>query len=93
MNNRVIQYLVAVILSIGLSVFAHAADDKMPKTDVKETKDSTGQVHSFEDLLVQGQYHFSAETVTTVEEDKVLDTLLGIRTDFKDRMESSAGRH
>ncbi|MBL7543643.1 MAG: hypothetical protein JNL11_07480 [Bdellovibrionaceae bacterium] len=49
--------------------------------------------HSFEDLLVQGKYHFSDEAVTTVEEDKVLDSLLGIRTDFKDKIEQSAGRY
>jgi len=49
--------------------------------------------HNFEDLLVQGKYHFSDEAVTTVEEDKVLDSLLGIRTDFKDKIEQSAGRY
>ena len=49
--------------------------------------------HDFEDLLVQGKYHFSDEAVTTVEEDKVLDSLLGVRTDFKDKIEQSAGRY
>lgn len=46
--------------------------------------------HSFEDLLVQGQYHFSDESVTTVEEDKVLDALIGVRADFKDRLKKSS---
>ncbi len=45
---------------------------------------------NFEDLLVNGQYHFSDEAVTTVEEDKVLNSLIGIRTDFKDRMKQSS---
>lgn len=49
--------------------------------------------HNFEDLLVQGKYHFSDEAVTTVEEDKVLDSLLGVRSDFKDKIEQSAGRY
>ena len=48
---------------------------------------------SFEDVLVQGKYHFSDEAVTTVEQDKVLDALLGVRTDFKDRLKKSAARH
>ncbi len=48
---------------------------------------------SFEDVLVQGKYHFSDESVTTVENDKVLDALLGVRTDFKDRLKKSAARH
>ena len=47
----------------------------------------------FDDLLVKGKYHFSDEAVVTVEEDKVLDALLGIRKDFKDRMQRSAERH
>ncbi len=49
--------------------------------------------HSFEELLVQGKYHFSDEAVTTVEEDKVLDALIGVRTEFKDRIEQSASRN
>ena len=57
----------------------------------KEAKDAGVQTsHSFEDLLVQGKYHFSDEAVSTVEEDKVLDSLLGVRADFKDRMVKSA---
>ena len=48
---------------------------------------------SFDDVLVQGKYHFSDEAVTTVEGDKVLDALLGVRTDFKDRVKKSASRH
>lgn len=57
----------------------------------QESKAGSSQTsHSFEDLLVQGKYHFSDEAVSTVEEDKVLDTLLGVRSEFKDRMTKSA---
>lgn len=49
--------------------------------------------HNFEDLLVQGKYHFSDEAVTTVEADKVLDALIGVRGDFKDRLEQSDKRY
>lgn len=48
---------------------------------------------SFDDVLVQGKYHFSDEAVTTVEQDKVLDALLGVRTDFKDRIRKSSSRY
>jgi hypothetical protein len=61
---------------------------KAPKPSEKQSDTS----HSFEDLLVQGKYHFSDESVTTVEEDKVLDSLIGVRSDFKDRMKQSSGR-
>lgn len=53
----------------------------------------TEMSHNFDDILVQGQYHFSNEAVTTVEEDKVLDALIGVRSDFKDRLEKSSTRY
>lgn len=56
----------------------------------KSTKKTTEV--SFEDVLVQGKYHFSDEAVTTVEEDKVLDSLLGVRKDFQDRIKKSVSR-
>ena len=48
---------------------------------------------SFDELLVQGKYHFTDEAVTTVEQDKVLDGLLEVRKDFKDRIQQSAARY
>lgn len=68
---------------------AHAEDAGEPAKVAK--KKSTEM--SFEDVLVQGKYHFSDEAVTTVEDDKILDALLGVRTDFKDRIKKSMARH
>ena len=78
----VVSFLVSVV---GFSVLA-ATD--APAAAKKKTTDV-----NFDDVLVQGKYHFSDEAVTTVEGDKVLDALLGIRTDFKDRMKKSANRN
>ena len=78
-------------MKLAILVFAFAASAfaaELPKPKVESTTQ-----HSFEDLLVQGKYHFSDEAVTTVEEDKVLDSLIGVRTDFKDRLEQSAERY
>ncbi|MCB0350956.1 MAG: hypothetical protein KDD38_07220 [Bdellovibrionales bacterium] len=47
---------------------------------------------NFDDLLIQGKYHFSDEAIITVEQDKALDALLGVRKDFKDRLKKSASR-
>lgn len=58
---------------------------------VSQDKKKTTDV-SFEDVLVQGKYHFSDEAVTTVEQDKVLDSLLGVRKDFKDRIRKSVSQ-
>jgi hypothetical protein len=76
------------ILDLALSL--HAATETAEVQAKKSQASATS--HSFEDLLVQGKYHFSDEAVTTVEEDKVLDSLIGVRSDFKDRLKKSTAR-
>ena len=79
--------LAALLFFILIALNAYSADKKAPaKMDAKSQNE-----HSFEDLLVQGKYHFSDEAVTTVEDDKVLDSLIGVRSDFKDRIKQSSG--
>jgi hypothetical protein len=78
-----------VILSLLSSYSVFAAEKSAPRAPSAESNTQ----HSFEDLLVQGKYHFSDEAVTTVEEDKVLDSLIGVRTDFKDRLQQSSERY
>ncbi|MFN7730040.1 MAG: hypothetical protein ACK5P7_12850 [Bdellovibrio sp.] len=81
--------VVSLIVLLSLGAFAAPTETAKKKTIVGESQTE----HSFEDLLVQGKYHFSDESVTTVEEDKVLDALIGVRNDFKDRLENSAERN
>lgn len=81
---KLIRFLAFSLIALA-SVAAETPTDRKPSA-------SSAQ-HSFEDLLVQGKYHFADEAVTTVEEDKVLDSLIGVRTDFKDRLEQSAERY
>ncbi|WP_374078747.1 hypothetical protein [Bdellovibrio bacteriovorus] len=77
------KYALMMMLVVGAGM-AHAAPEA-GKAPAKKAQDM-----NFEDLLVSGQYHFSDEAVTTVEEDKVLNSLIGVRADFKDRMKQSA---
>jgi hypothetical protein len=94
------QYMKNLILLISLlslgSVIApsasSAATSGTETADAAKPKKKSTDVN-FDDVLVQGKYHFSDEAVTTVEGDKVLDALLSVRTDFKDRMKKSASRH
>lgn len=75
------------------SVATAATDEKTNEKEKAAPKKSAKQTEAnFEDLLVQGKYHFSDEAVVTVEQDKILDALLGVRTDFKDRIEQSTTR-
>lgn len=89
--------IVIVILLLMFDFAVNAAEQPAgkvaPTAPAVKAQDETKREHNFEDLLVQGKYHFSDEAVTTVEEDKVLDSLLGIRAEFKDRMEKSAGQY
>ena len=87
-----------LIASIAFfSLFASAANPA-PKAAADQAVPAPNSAksavkHDFEDLLVQGKYHFSDEAVTTVEEDKVLDALIGVRADFKDRLKQSSGMY
>lgn len=78
---------VLIIVALTFSTLALAEETATLKQPAKATQTQ----HNFEDLLVQGKYHFSDEAVTTVEDDKVLDALIGVRSDFKDRIKQSSG--
>ena len=83
--------ILCVFLVLGLNVLA--ATKAATKAPVSAPTKSTTTEHNFEDMLVQGKFHFSDEAVTTVEDDKVLDSLIGVRTDFKDRLKMSASQY
>ena len=84
--------ILPLLLMSGLAAQAAGPAKATAKSasEAAPAKKSTQTDMNFEDLLVNGQYHFSDEAVTTVEEDKVLNSLIGIRTDFKDRMKQSS---
>jgi hypothetical protein len=85
--------LVALTLTLSGGLALAASDaDKTAVAPISKAKHNSATEVNFEDLLVQGKYHFSDEAVTTVEQDKVLDALLGVRTEFKDRLQQSATR-
>ena len=82
-----------VLFSIFIFVFQQSlAAPGAGKTAKKSAKKASREV-DFDELLVQGKHHFSDEAVVTVEQDKVLDALLEIKKNFKDRMKKSAKRN
>lgn len=58
-----------------------------------DKKDSLKKDLSFDEILIKGKHHFNDEAVITVEEDKVLNGLLEVKKDFKDRMKKSKVRY
>lgn len=84
--TRNVLTVLALLLAVGTAIEVARAQEQAPAKKKKSTE------LSFDDVLVQGKYHFSDEAVTTVEDDKILDALLGVRTDFKDRIKKSTAR-
>lgn len=80
--------LILISIVFGLSLQSVAA----PKSKEKKKNRQQEEI-SFDEILVQGKHHFSDEAVVTVEQDKVLDALLEVRKDFKDRIKKSAKRN
>jgi hypothetical protein len=50
------------------------------------------QEMSFQDTHVKGKYQYADEAIAAVEDEKVLDNLLKVRTDFKDRLKKETKR-
>lgn len=84
---RFLGFVSALIIG-AVTIFGAQAQD----ASTAQAKKKKSTELSFDDVLVQGKYHFSDEAVTTVEDDKILDALLGVRTDFKDRIKKSTAR-
>ncbi len=87
---RKLTWFISALLFVSASI-SYGAETN-PKKNIKKTSKKSTDL-SFEDLLVHGKYHFSDEATATVESDKVLDALLGIRKDFNDRITKSASHH
>jgi hypothetical protein len=88
MMTKLLSLFALAVMTVLFVAKAQAA----PTPNATDVKKKTTEV-SFEDVLIEGKYHFADEAVTTVEGDKVVDALLNVRTDFKDRMRKSASRH
>ena len=82
-----------VLLSLILILSAQSLAAKPRNGQSERSKKNSSREVNFDELLVQGKHHFSDEAVITVEQDKVLDALLEVRKDFKDRMKKSAKRN
>lgn len=85
-------FLISLLFSFSLFAAVTADKSKPTEASTAAANTGTGRSHNFEDLLVNGKYHFADEAVSTVEADKVFDSLIGVRNDFKDRLEDSASK-
>lgn len=82
------------LLAIAFTILYIAAvfvaqDANAAQSAKKASKKNLSTSVDFNDRTVGGKYMFSTEAITTVENDKSLDDLIGVRKNFKDRIERS----
>ena len=58
----------------------------------KDPKSQLGTSFSFDAASVRGKYQMAGQGIALVEDEKVLDDLLGLRRQFRDREEQEASR-
>lgn len=93
-----------ILLTLLLSLYAHdvlAAKTSKSKKAVKSSETSAAATSAassapklttdaeFGDHVVNGQYQVPFEAVSTVENEKSIDALIGVRKNFHDRIEKS----
>ncbi len=79
---------VALISSLILLVTATEALSAT-KSKARPVKSKLSTEVDFNDRLVGGKYQYATESITTVENDKILDDLIGVRKNFSDRISRS----
>jgi len=90
-----------LLLTLGLS-FCIGAQAKTPEPQAKTASPKkalpgaqNGQLgtnFSFDAASVHGKYQMAGQGVATVEDEKVVDDLLGMRRQFRDREQQEASR-
>lgn len=91
-------FVKSVVLSFALVVMgqltmfsleAHAARKEKKKSAPTQQQSALSTDIRFDASTVYGRYQFSDEALATVEDEKLLNNLLGVRMDFKDRLQAA----
>lgn len=99
--NRFFLLIQVLVLTLGLNTLAQAKGSKGKIKNRQEVtknvtqKDKDGQLgtsFSFEAASVRGKYQTAGQGIAMVEDEKVLDDLLGLRRSFKDRENQETSR-
>ena len=70
-----------------------AGKKPVKKVSLRKSKAPKGDLQTdvrFDDSVLHGQYQVPEEALAKVENEKVLDDLLGVRRHFKDRLQEAA---
>lgn len=83
MKILALAFAILYIATVFVAQNAHGATPKAKHAHKLSTS------VDFSDRTVGGKYMFSTEAITTVENDKSLEDLIGVRKNFKDRIDRS----
>lgn len=93
--NRLFLLVQILVISLGLNAWAQAKTSQIRNKSPKPamTKKGTpshkqsqlGTSFSFDTASVRGKYQTAGQGIAIVEDEKVLEDLLGLRRSFKDR--------
>jgi hypothetical protein len=82
-----------VILALITAAQSSFASTAVKATKAKQANDSKiGTDHNFDDKVVSGKFQYPDEATATVDDEKLMDDLIGVRKNFKDRLKESAER-
>jgi hypothetical protein len=85
-------FLRILLATLVLANFAVASTSVSKKLKPK-TKSTLSTNVNFEDQLVNGKYAYPDEALATVEDEKLLNDLLAVRKNFKDRLKQTSMRN
>jgi hypothetical protein len=85
MTKQVVTTVIAIALVLGLSVAAQAQEPGAAKANLSTDL-------RFNEMDVKGKYQYADEALALVEDEKGLDDLLGLRSDFRDRLKRETKR-
>lgn len=91
MKTDIASLILCQILAFGIALLGPSFSMAAPKQ--QESKRKLGTNFNFEDMMVKGKYQYPDEAITSVEDEKALNDLLGVRKHFKDRLQQTSTRH
>lgn len=85
--------LILVIIFAGFFIFGNFEVYAKSGASTQKPKSNYKTQHDFDDTLVSGKYQTPMGSVVKVDDDKTLDDLIGVRKNFRDRIEESQDRN
>ena len=87
---KAMKLLLVLVMSLSTgSALAKSKGKKKKAAPQTNSRVNLGTDFKFDASSVYGRYQFADEALATVEDEKLMDTLLGVRMDFKDRLQAA----